>query len=204
MLNKTDEACKKARIGFAYHNHDAEFRAVEGQIPYEMFLSQTKMQMELDLAWATKGGKDPVELFKQHPGRFPLWHVKDLDEKKKLFYRLAKALLIDPDAVLRKPAVLVAFVLLILLVRGVPVYRATLTDQPDGHRFTRREAVAMGLFASTGLPIIVAVTTVAVASGHLTPENASVLVAGGAVTVLVCPLLGSACCAGPGSARRTR
>jgi sugar phosphate isomerase/epimerase len=84
VLNKTDEACKKAGIGFAYHNHDAEFRAVEGQIPYEMFLSQTKMQMELDLAWATKGGKDPVELFKQHPGRFPLWHVKDLDKEMKI------------------------------------------------------------------------------------------------------------------------
>jgi sugar phosphate isomerase/epimerase len=79
VLNKTDEACKKAGIDFAYHNHDAEFRAVEGQIPYEIFLSQTKMLMELDLAWATKGGKDPLELFKQHPRRFPLWHVKDLD-----------------------------------------------------------------------------------------------------------------------------
>jgi sugar phosphate isomerase/epimerase len=84
ILNKTDEACKKAKIGFAYHNHDAEFRAVEGQIPYELFLSQTKMQMELDLAWATKGGKDPVELFKQNPGRFPLWHVKDLDAKREV------------------------------------------------------------------------------------------------------------------------
>jgi sugar phosphate isomerase/epimerase len=83
VLNKTDEACKKARVNFAYHNHDAEFRAVEGQIPYEMFLSQTKMQMELDLAWATKGGKDPIELFKQYPGRFPLWHVKDLDKEFK-------------------------------------------------------------------------------------------------------------------------
>jgi sugar phosphate isomerase/epimerase len=82
VLNRTDDACKKAGIGFAYHNHDAEFRAVEGQIPYDLFLSQTKMLMELDLAWATKGGKDPVELFKQNPGRFPLWHVKDLDAKK--------------------------------------------------------------------------------------------------------------------------
>lgn len=79
VLNKTDEACKKAGIGFAYHNHDAEFHTIEGQLPYELFLKQTKMKMELDLAWVTKGGKDPVELFKQHPGRFPLWHVKDLD-----------------------------------------------------------------------------------------------------------------------------
>lgn len=82
VLNKTDVACKKAGIGFAYHNHDAEFHNVEGSVPYEMFLSQTTMQMELDLAWATKGGKDPVELFKQNPGRFPLWHVKDLDATK--------------------------------------------------------------------------------------------------------------------------
>ncbi|MEJ0081672.1 MAG: hypothetical protein WDM78_12170 [Puia sp.] len=37
------------------------------------------MKMELDLAWSIKGGQDPVELFNQHPGRFPLWHVKDLD-----------------------------------------------------------------------------------------------------------------------------
>ena len=34
VLNKTDEACKKSGVKFAYHNHDAEFRAVEGQIPY--------------------------------------------------------------------------------------------------------------------------------------------------------------------------
>ncbi|MEO5684374.1 MAG: sugar phosphate isomerase/epimerase [Chitinophagaceae bacterium] len=84
-LNNTGEACKKAGIVFAYHNHDAEFRPVEGKIPYELILSQTSadtVKMELDLAWATKGGKDPVELFKQQPGRFPLWHVKDLDEKQ--------------------------------------------------------------------------------------------------------------------------
>ena len=81
-LNKTGEACKKAGVKFAYHNHDAEFRSVEGKIPYELFLSETgadTVKMELDLAWAVKGGKDPVELFNQHPGRFPLWHVKDLD-----------------------------------------------------------------------------------------------------------------------------
>jgi sugar phosphate isomerase/epimerase len=84
VLNKTGEACKKAGINFAYHNHDAEFHAVEGTVPYDWFLSQTHagtVKMELDLAWAVKGGKDPVELFKQHPGRFPLWHVKDLDAK---------------------------------------------------------------------------------------------------------------------------
>ena len=83
-LNKTSEVCKKAGITFAYHNHDAEFRAVEGQIPYDRMLKETTadtVKFELDLAWAIKGGKDPVAMFKQNPGRFPLWHVKDLDAK---------------------------------------------------------------------------------------------------------------------------
>ena len=81
VFQKTGEAAKKAGIGFAYHNHATEFDAVEGKTPYELILSQTDkdlVKMELDLAWAVKAGKDPVELFKGQPGRFPLWHVKDI------------------------------------------------------------------------------------------------------------------------------
>lgn len=82
VFQKTGEACKKAGIGFAYHNHATEFDPVEGgKTPYELILSQTDkdlVKMELDLAWATKAGKDPVELFKGQPGRFPLLHVKDI------------------------------------------------------------------------------------------------------------------------------
>jgi sugar phosphate isomerase/epimerase len=80
-LNKTGEATKKAGIQFCYHNHDMEFKDVEGKIPYDLLLSETDpnyVKMELDLCWVTKAGKDPVELFKANPGRFPLWHVKDL------------------------------------------------------------------------------------------------------------------------------
>lgn len=82
ILNKTGGATKKVGIQFCYHNHDMEFHAVEGKVPYHLLLAETdpnNVKMELDLAWATKGGQDPVELFKAHPGRFPLWHVKDLD-----------------------------------------------------------------------------------------------------------------------------
>ncbi len=85
VLNKTGEAAAKAGIQFAYHNHDMEFHAVDGKVPYDLLLSETdpkNVKMELDLAWAVKGGKNPVEMFKQHPGRFPLWHVKDLDAKR--------------------------------------------------------------------------------------------------------------------------
>lgn len=87
VFQKTGEAAKKAGIGFAYHNHSTEFDSVEGgKTPYELILSQTDkemVKMELDLAWATKAGKDPVALFKEQPGRFPLWHVKDIMADKK-------------------------------------------------------------------------------------------------------------------------
>jgi sugar phosphate isomerase/epimerase len=82
ILNKTDEACKKAGMVFCYHNHHQEFLPVEGQKPYDIFLKQTTVKMELDIAWAIRGGVDVVELFKKHKGRFPLWHVKDLAANK--------------------------------------------------------------------------------------------------------------------------
>ncbi|ADB36398.1 sugar phosphate isomerase/epimerase family protein [Spirosoma linguale] len=87
VFQKTGEAAKKAGIGFAYHNHATEFDPVEGgKTPYELILSQTDkelVKMELDLAWATKAGKDPVALFKEQPGRFPLWHIKDIKDDNK-------------------------------------------------------------------------------------------------------------------------
>lgn len=79
---KAGEACKKAGIQFAYHNHATEWDLVEGKTPYELILSQTDkdlVKMEIDLAWAAKAKQNPVELFKGNPGRFPLWHVKDYD-----------------------------------------------------------------------------------------------------------------------------
>jgi sugar phosphate isomerase/epimerase len=85
-LNKAGERCKKAGIQLCYHNHDFEFVAQGGQLPYDILLKETDKQllkMELDLYWATKAGHDPLALFKAHPGRFPLWHVKDMDKTEK-------------------------------------------------------------------------------------------------------------------------
>lgn len=86
VFNKAGEACKKNGVQFAYHNHQTEFDNVEGQRPFDYILNNTDenlVKMELDLAWATKAGQDPVQLFGLHPGRYPLWHVKDLDKVKK-------------------------------------------------------------------------------------------------------------------------
>ena len=82
-LNKAGERCKKAGIQLCYHNHDFEFQPQDGKMPYDTLLSLTDknlVKMELDLYWATKAGQDPVAMFQKHPGRFPLWHVKDMDK----------------------------------------------------------------------------------------------------------------------------
>ena len=93
VLNKAAVAAKKSGLLFAYHNHDAEFKTVDGVIPYDLLLSQTDpalVKMELDLAWAMKAGKDPVEMFKANKGRFHLWHVKDLDKNREKVIEVGK------------------------------------------------------------------------------------------------------------------
>ena len=84
ILVKSGEAARKAGITFCYHNHTHEFEAVDGKIPYNELLqiSPDILKMELDLGWATVAGQDPVEMFKKNPGRYPLWHVKDMTAQK--------------------------------------------------------------------------------------------------------------------------
>ncbi|MGW0040500.1 cation:proton antiporter [Rhodococcus sp. NPDC003348] len=101
---------------------------------------------------------------------------------------------IDVSAVAAHPGVLVAFFLLILLVRGLPVFVAERFDRGgDGAQQppTVRERARVALYAATGLPLIVAVTEVAVNAGQMTTANASILVAAGAITVLLLPTAAS-------------
>ena len=81
QLNVAGETCKKANIQLCYHNHDFEFVKQGDEYPYDVLLGADKnlVKMEMDLYWVKKAGQDPVALFKKHPGRFPLWHVKDMD-----------------------------------------------------------------------------------------------------------------------------
>ncbi len=88
MLNKAGEACSKSKIQFGYHSHNFEFPPIDGIIPYDFILQNTDknlVKMEADLFWITKAGVDPVDYFKKHPGRFPLWHVKDMERGSEQF-----------------------------------------------------------------------------------------------------------------------
>ncbi|MFG1780824.1 cation:proton antiporter [Rhodococcus oryzae] len=101
---------------------------------------------------------------------------------------------IDVKAVAAAPGVLLAFLVLILLVRGLPVFFAERFDRGQELKDPQpsaRERGQVALYAATGLPLIVAVTEVAVNAGQMTESNASILVAAGAITVLVLPLSAS-------------
>jgi Kef-type K+ transport system membrane component KefB len=106
---------------------------------------------------------------------------------------ITSGMAIDPAAVASRPGVLVLFVLLILLIRGGLVFvserLAATQAATSARRSSPRESFAVAMYASTGLPIIVAVTASAVAAGQMSSTNASILVAGGGVTVLACPMI---------------
>lgn len=87
MLNRAGEACARAGLMLSLHNHEAEFKPLGDTTPYELLLrgiSPDRLTMELDIGWAVKAGVDPVALFKRYPGRFGLWHVKDIDARSML------------------------------------------------------------------------------------------------------------------------
>ncbi|WP_043650648.1 cation:proton antiporter [Nocardia thailandica] len=95
---------------------------------------------------------------------------------------------IDPAAVAAEPVLWVSFVLAIAVARGLPVWLSERFVQHGQNLAAPRERAQLALYAATGLPIIVAVTQVAVSTGLMSGATASVLVAAGAATVLVFPL----------------
>ena len=81
FFNHLGKQCRAAKLQFAYHNHNAEFRTYDGVIAYDEILRSTDedlVKMEMDCFWATFAGRDPVHYFQGNPGRFALLHIKDL------------------------------------------------------------------------------------------------------------------------------
>ena len=82
-FNTVGEKCNARGIRFGYHNHDKEFEEVDGIVRYDYMLKNTdpkKVMFQLDLYWIMIGGKDAVSYFKEYPGRFEMWHIKDKKE----------------------------------------------------------------------------------------------------------------------------
>lgn len=84
-LNILGAKCKAAGLELLYHNHDFEFsKDADGNVILDYLLEHcdaSTVNFQMDLYWVTKAGQDPVAYFKRYPGRFKIWHVKDMDDK---------------------------------------------------------------------------------------------------------------------------
>jgi sugar phosphate isomerase/epimerase len=81
LLNTLGAACQERGLKLAYHNHDFEFTAIDGVVPFDLLLDgldESLVRFELDLYWLARAGGEPGALFQRAPQAFPLVHVKDL------------------------------------------------------------------------------------------------------------------------------
>jgi sugar phosphate isomerase/epimerase len=81
-INAHGQVVKKFGMKMLIHNHTAEFSPLSGssKTMYDVLLAETDpslVAMQLDIGWASVAGQNILEMFRQHPGRFELWHVKD-------------------------------------------------------------------------------------------------------------------------------
>jgi sugar phosphate isomerase/epimerase len=86
-LNMIGAQAANAGLKVAYHNHDFEFIEHDGRIGYDIILRETDpalVKLQLDLFWvAHSSARTPHEWFQLQPGRFVMWHVKDMDSAKR-------------------------------------------------------------------------------------------------------------------------
>jgi len=87
ILDKLGERANAAGLKLLYHNHDFEFmKDSDGIVPIDYLLENCNAELvnfQMDLFWVTKAGADPVTYFEKYPGRFKIWHVKDMNEEGK-------------------------------------------------------------------------------------------------------------------------
>ncbi len=91
-LNIIGEQVTNAGLGFAYHNHDFEFIEEQGETGYQIILDRTDaalVKLQLDLYWVMHSSKlSPAELISLQPGRYVMWHIKDMDKRTRDYTEL--------------------------------------------------------------------------------------------------------------------
>jgi sugar phosphate isomerase/epimerase len=83
FYNAVGQKAAAAGIAFGYHNHDFEFKEIEGQRIFDFLLdnvSRDHVGFELDVYWCQFGGGDPVKYLRERPDQFKAVHIKDEKE----------------------------------------------------------------------------------------------------------------------------
>jgi sugar phosphate isomerase/epimerase len=85
-LNRAGRMARDAGLKLGYHNHNWEFFRLTdnpSRTAYDVLTEVTDpdvVHLELDLFWAVRGARDPVDLIKQNKGRVLQYHVKDMNQ----------------------------------------------------------------------------------------------------------------------------
>jgi sugar phosphate isomerase/epimerase len=83
-LNFGAEKFKAAGIKAGYHNHQTEFKAIDGTRPIEVIAKNTSkdVMLQLDVGTCVEVGQDPVAWINANPGRIRCIHCKDWSKEK--------------------------------------------------------------------------------------------------------------------------
>lgn len=97
---------------------------------------------------------------------------------------------IDLFAVAQDPLLLIGFIVMLVLIRAVPIFLSMRSDKdPEVAALGERGHATVAAYCTTALPLIVAVTSVAVSARAMDAATASVFVSAGALTMLIMPLI---------------
>ncbi len=106
-LNRIGEQITKAGLGFAYHNHGYDFQDHNGENGFDIIINETDpslVKLQLDMYWVMhSSGQTPKELIKDQPGRYVMWHIKDMDKVSRDYTELGNGA-IDYTNILPDPA----------------------------------------------------------------------------------------------------
>ena len=83
MLNKANHTMAPHGLHAGYHNHDLEWKPVDGQKPMEILAANTdkSIMLQLDVGTCLETGNDPVAWIRSNPGRIRSLHLKNWSPK---------------------------------------------------------------------------------------------------------------------------
>ena len=78
-LNQAADKLKPLGLRTGFHNHDTEFKVIDGQRPIELLAANTDkdVALQLDVGTCMEAGYDPVAWIDKNPGRIRSMHCKD-------------------------------------------------------------------------------------------------------------------------------
>ncbi len=105
-LNLIGARLAKAKLQLAYHNNNGDFVEQDGQVGYDIILNETDpklVKLQVDVYWLMHDAKQPPHYwFTRAPGRFEMWHVKDMHKVSRHYTELGNGTIdytkIWPDA----------------------------------------------------------------------------------------------------------